>query len=507
MGLPTKRPSVADDYSSYGKQSGVTNLYLLPECDEEDYDPKAELPSNEIETIKETVQPGHKQTAGPFSFKKVARAITKQRKWSTLLKDVRQSDDHTLARGFVAKSEDGKGTLSFNLNAFKRHVQSCGFIPSFVKKTLKIPSWSRTDEEIEVILQVVKKLKYFDRYPMYLKRELAKVLFYDKFERGRVVIKQGHDANSFYFILSGSVIVERMEEDKSTGEQHKQLMGEMEEGDAFGELALLQNTRRTATIICKQDSEFLRVDKPDFDEVLRNSHQIEWERKVSMLSSQPTLQDWTEPEIGAIVQHTKVREFPPNSMIVGDIHSPPDNLYLIHSGNCRVVREITMFQRESLYGSKKLMLPPIDYNKRDVNRNNEKVIKKYLTIHILKKGDAFGVGEDLKKTFVVSIGRVHCLVVSRLVFLKRDRGKALEIVKQNLSEAFMTQREAFKFYIEDRNWKIYKKKLVDEIVKRRKRLHCTTFHDVPAVVRADNEHYFEDEKNDLLLRHKYTPKT
>lgn len=103
--------------------------------------------------------------------------------------------------------------------------------------------------------------------------------------------------------------------------------------------------------------------------------------------------------------------------------------------------------------------------------------------------------------------QVHCLVVSRLMFLKRDRGKALEIVKQNLSEAFMTQKEAFKFYIEDRNWKIYKKKLVDEIVKRRKRLHCTTFHDVPAVVRADNEHYFEDEKNDLLLRHKYAPKT
>ena len=33
-----------------------------------------------------------------------------------------------------------------------------------------------------------------------------------------------------------------------------------------------------------------------------------------MLSLQPTLQDWTEPEIGAIVQHTKVREFPPNSV-------------------------------------------------------------------------------------------------------------------------------------------------------------------------------------------------
>lgn len=41
----------------------------------------------------------------------------------------------------------------------------------------------------------------------------------------------------------------------------------MSEGDAFGELALLHNIRRTATIICKENSEFLRVDKPDFDEV------------------------------------------------------------------------------------------------------------------------------------------------------------------------------------------------------------------------------------------------
>jgi len=46
-----------------------------------------------------------------------------------------------------------------------------------------------------------------------------------------------------------------------------QVVGEMSEGDAFGELALLHNIRRTATIICKENSEFLRVDKPDFDEV------------------------------------------------------------------------------------------------------------------------------------------------------------------------------------------------------------------------------------------------
>ena len=38
-------------------------------------------------------------------------------------------------------------------------------------------------------------------------------------------------------------------------------------GDSFGELALLHDIKRTATIICKGDAEFLRVDKPDFDMV------------------------------------------------------------------------------------------------------------------------------------------------------------------------------------------------------------------------------------------------
>ena len=38
-------------------------------------------------------------------------------------------------------------------------------------------------------------------------------------------------------------------------------------GDSFGELALLHDIKRAATIICKGDAEFLTVDKPDFDMV------------------------------------------------------------------------------------------------------------------------------------------------------------------------------------------------------------------------------------------------
>ncbi|KAL9967240.1 hypothetical protein ACROYT_G025424 [Oculina patagonica] len=457
-GSSKKRSSTTDVRPSGRRPSNATNVtnpFLLPEFDEEHFDPSTESAAPSVNEVTKTAPTiWQKQFGGGVSFKKVAKAITKQRKWSTVLKEVRQSDDHTRARGFVAKSEDGEGRLSFNVNAFKPHVQSCGFLSACVKKTLRTLSWNRTDEEIEVVLQVVKKLKCFDRYPMYVKRELAKVLYYDMFEKGRVVIKQGHVGISFYFIVSGSVIVERMEEDKHTGEQHKQVVGEMSEGDAFGELALLHNIRRTATIICKENSEFLRVDKPDFDEV-----------------------------------------------ILGDIDGPADDVFFIQSGKCKVVREIAMIRNESSTGKIRLKLPPINFTEpTDNGDSKERIVKKFLTVHVLNKGDFFGVGEDLKKTYIITVGRsirakhtdtVHCVLISQLIFMKKERGKALEALKQKLSEAFLTQKQAFKCYIEDRNWKIYKKKLIDDIITRRRRPHRTSFDDVPVVVRVDNSHYFE----------------
>ena len=77
----------ATDVRKIGRRSsGVTNPYLLPEFDEENYEPIAKpLPStNEI--TKEAPSVWQKQTGGPMSFKRVAKAITKQKTWSSVLK-------------------------------------------------------------------------------------------------------------------------------------------------------------------------------------------------------------------------------------------------------------------------------------------------------------------------------------------------------------------------------------------------------------------------------------
>lgn len=94
-------------------------------------------------------------------------------------------------------------------------------------------------------------------------------------------------------------------------------------------------------------------------------------------------------------------------LILGDIDGPAEDVFFIQSGKCKVVREITMIRTESSSGKTKLRLPPINFNEKDfANDDNERVVRKYLTLHTLKKGDFFGVGEDLKKTFIISVGRV-----------------------------------------------------------------------------------------------------
>jgi len=45
-------------------------------------------------------------------------------------------------------------------------------------------------------------------------------------------------------------------------------------GAAFGEIALMDNVRRKATIIAKQDSHFAFLDKEHFDKILSNCLQI-----------------------------------------------------------------------------------------------------------------------------------------------------------------------------------------------------------------------------------------
>ncbi|XP_070537490.1 cyclic nucleotide-binding domain-containing protein 2-like [Ptychodera flava] len=269
-----------------------------------------ESANENVEQIKENSSLFRNKAKTPFArFRSVAKTVQHNLQWT------KPPSKEEESKAFVVQHSEGgePKTLTFNADAFKANIQSVQDLSEDVKRLLQVQSWNRTDKDVNRLFSIVKRLKCFDKYPSVVKKELSRVLYYETFEEGRVVVQQGQPGMSFYFILSGTVSVEVKEADKVTGESHRQVIGELGPGASFGELALLHNSKRTATIVCKGNCEFLRVDKPDFDMVLRLSHEQGWEKRLAAIKSLDIFKNWSEAEQKAACDRAKLHEYSSNT--------------------------------------------------------------------------------------------------------------------------------------------------------------------------------------------------
>ncbi len=101
-------------------------------------------------------------------------------------------------------------------------------------------------------------------------------------QTGDVVIREKDRGDYFYIVKSGSLTVSRR-----TGPGEFEILARLEEGDAFGEAALLSGEARNASIFADRDSVLLRLAKSDFDALLRN----DLVRRVSMLEARALARD------------------------------------------------------------------------------------------------------------------------------------------------------------------------------------------------------------------------
>jgi rhodanese-related sulfurtransferase len=81
--------------------------------------------------------------------------------------------------------------------------------------------------------------------------------------RGEVVIREGDEGDYYYVIQSGRFQVERLVGGADV------LLAELKAGDAFGEEALVAEAKRNATVTALTEGQLLRLNRPDFIELLR----------------------------------------------------------------------------------------------------------------------------------------------------------------------------------------------------------------------------------------------
>lgn len=69
------------------------------------------------------------------------------------------------------------------------------------------------------------------------------------YEQGDTIIVEGEMFDDIFFLREGAVTVEKWDEDKS----HRHVIGELEAGQAFGEMAFLDGSPRSSTVVAKGD--------------------------------------------------------------------------------------------------------------------------------------------------------------------------------------------------------------------------------------------------------------
>ena len=99
-------------------------------------------------------------------------------------------------------------------------------------------------------------------------QELIRNLNTEFYKEGDVVFRQGAAPDKFYLIENGKLKVVRWEDNE------QDIINFLREGDFFGEKALVENTKRSADVVCLTDCHLFSLTREAFDSLIEGSPKI-----------------------------------------------------------------------------------------------------------------------------------------------------------------------------------------------------------------------------------------
>ncbi|XP_069141505.1 uncharacterized protein [Argopecten irradians] len=238
-------------------------------------------------------------------------------------------------KGLHFHDYDAPSDLLFDRSIFKANKSMR--IPEETKKILCKSSRDRTEREIYVAQIALRNIKAIADYPQNMQMKIAQVGQYERYEAKRIVLRQGHPASSYYFVLSGEAVVMVMDETRT----YARPAFHINKGGDFGELSIIQGTKRNATIICKEPCEFLSIGKKDYKRIfmsggtksLGDPDQEKFLRSLSFLDGWPI---------------EKLKESPDKTKFLyfkrGDVLAQDSNYYdwiiVVKSGSVQILKKL-----------------------------------------------------------------------------------------------------------------------------------------------------------------------
>ena len=224
-----------------------------------------------------------------------------------------------------------------------------------------------------------------------------------RFKKGENIITQGDNGDCLYFVEEGNLNCYK----KFQTIPEPKLVKQYQPGDAFGELALLYNAPRAATITAESDEVITWVlDRETFNHIVKEAAQKKREKYENFLKNVEILSTIEPYELMQISDALKTATFKKGDFIIKE-GEMGDVFYILEEGECEATKTL-------------------EPGKPDTT------IKEY------KVGDYFGEralirGEPRACNIIASSDTVKVISLDRISF-KRLLGPIEEILKRNIDK-------------------------------------------------------------------------
>lgn len=201
-----------------------------------------------------------------------------------------------------------------------------------VEKAYIPPVHKKSEDQVTKIKERMKNNFLFASLNPKDKQAVLNAIIGVKKAAGEVIIRQGDDGDNFYLVEAGELTcTKRMNPDDAEDTYLKTYIP----GESFGELALLYNAPRAATIVAKTDCELWSLERMTFSSIIKTAVQKKREKYDQFLERVEILKMMEKTERDKLADAFKEEWFDPEEYIIrqGD-NDDNSSFYMIIEGNC-----------------------------------------------------------------------------------------------------------------------------------------------------------------------------
>lgn len=185
----------------------------------------------------------------------------------------------------------------------------------------------KKDDQKKRLQKVVEKSFIFNNLDENEQNTVLDAVEEKRFKANDIIITEGEKGDLLYVVESGDLICTKV---LKQGENPTYLK-DYKEGESFGELALLYNANRAATITAKTDCILWALDRETFNHIVKDAAIRKREQYESFLKGMEILKGIEVYEVSQICDALKTTIKLPNETIIKESEDG-DNFYIIAEG-------------------------------------------------------------------------------------------------------------------------------------------------------------------------------